>query len=98
MLDAEDGPVALRLFAEHVRVDILVTDVDLPGMNGRKVAEAARERWPSLPVLFITGYAGSILDGQLARGMEVIRKPFTLDALAAKLGRMAATSSSLPPQ
>ena len=97
VLDAEDGPAALRLFAGHVRVDILVTDVGLPGMNGRQVAEAARERWPGLPVLFITGYAGSMLDGQLARGMEVISKPFTLDALAAKLGRMAETSSSLPP-
>ena len=97
VLDAEDGPVALRLFAEHVRVDILVTDLGLPGMNGRKVAEAARERWPGLPVLFITGYAGSMLDGQLARGMEVISKPFTLDALTAKLGRMAETSASRPP-
>ena len=94
VLDAEDGPVALRLFAEHVRVDILVTDLGLPGMNGRKVAEVARERWPGLPVLFITGYAGSMLDGQLSRGMEVISKPFTLDALIAKLGRMVEPSTT----
>ncbi len=97
VLDAEDGPAALRLFAGQMRVDILVTDVGLPGMNGRQVAEAARQRWPGLPVLFITGYAGSMLDGQLAPGMEVIGKPFTLDALAAQLGRMVETSSGLPP-
>ncbi len=86
VLEVEDGPAALRLVA---RADVLVTDVDLPsGMNGRQVADAARQRRPGLPVLFITGYAGGVLDGQLAPGMEVIGKPFTLDALTAKVQGM----------
>jgi len=71
------------------RVDMLVTDVGLPGgMNGRQVADAAREGRPGLPALFITGYAGRALEGQLAPGMEVIGKPFALDALTAKVRAM----------
>lgn len=66
-----------------------MTDVGLPGgLNGRQVADAARERRPGLPVLFITGYAGSALEGLLAPGMEVIGKPFALDALAARVRAM----------
>ena len=64
------------------RPDLLVTDVGLPnGMNGRQVAEAARERIPGLPVLFITGYAGMALPP----GAEVIGKPFELDTLASQV-------------
>ena len=89
VLEAEDGPAALRLLRPGTRVDLLVTDVGLPGgMNGRQVADAARERRPGLPTLFITGYAGGALDGQLAPGMELIGKPFALDALAAKVRAM----------
>jgi DNA-binding response OmpR family regulator len=70
---------------EHL--DLLVTDVGLPGLNGRQLADAARERRPNLPVLLITGYAGAALtDWQLAPGMEVMGKPFELDALAARVG------------
>ena len=86
VLEAGDGPAALRLLRPGTRVDVLVTDVGLPGgMNGRQVADAARERRPGLPVLFITGYAGTVLDGRLAPGMEVISKPFPLDALAVRV-------------
>ena len=61
VLEARDGPSALGILAS-TRPDLLVTDVGLPnGMNGRQVAEAARERVPGLPVLFITGYAGTLL-------------------------------------
>ena len=89
VLEAQDGPAALRVLRSGVRVDVLVTDVGLPGgLNGRQVAEAARERRPGLPVLFITGYAGGALEGQLAPGMQVIGKPFALDALAAKVRAM----------
>ena len=90
VLEAADGaavPRLLRLCGG--RVDLLVTDVGLPGgRNGRQVADAARERHPGLPVLFITGYAGGVFEGQLAPGMEVMGKPFTLDALAAKVRGM----------
>jgi signal transduction histidine kinase/CheY-like chemotaxis protein len=89
VLEAGDGPAALRLLRLGSRVDLLVTDVGLPGgMNGRQIADAARERRPGLLVLFITGYAGIVLDGQLAPGMEVIGKPFALDVLVAKMRAM----------
>ena len=83
VLEAVDGPSALRLLGEgDARPDLLVTDVGLPnGMNGRQVAEAARERRPGLPVLFITGYAGTTLPP----GVEVIGKPFELDALVRRV-------------
>ena len=89
VLEAADGSAALRRLRANSRVDLLVTDVGLPGgLNGRQVADAARERRPGLPVLFITGYAGDILEGQLAPGMAVIGKPFTLDALAVQVRAM----------
>ena len=81
VLEARDGPEALRVLAA-ARPDLLVTDVGLPhGLNGRQLAEAARERMPGLPVLFITGYAGT----SLPPGVEVIGKPFELDALARRV-------------
>ena len=84
--EAANGVEALSLLRSDARVDVLVTDVGLPGgLNGREVADAARERRPGLPVLFITGYAAGALDGKLASGMEVVGKPFELDALAARV-------------
>ena len=89
VLEVADGPAALRVLRSGRHVDLLVTDVGLPGgMNGRQVADAARERWPSLPALFITGYAGSVLRDQLAEGMDVIGKPFSFDAISDKIGAM----------
>ena len=89
VLEAADGAAALRLLRLGAHADVLVTDVGLPGgLNGRQVADAARERRPGLPVLFITGYADGALDGQLAPGMEVIGKPFALDALATRIQGM----------
>ena len=89
VIEAADGAEALRLLRFDARVDVLVTDVGLPGgMNGRQVADAARERRPGLPVLFITGYADGALDSHLAPGMEVIGKPFALDALSARVRAM----------
>jgi PAS domain S-box-containing protein len=89
VLTAGDGADALALLRGRVAPDILVSDVGLPGeLNGRQVAEAAREMWPGLPVLFITGYAGGALADALPDGMSVIGKPFTLDALVAQVHRM----------
>jgi signal transduction histidine kinase/CheY-like chemotaxis protein len=93
VLEATDGPSGLRVLLSGARVDALVTDVGLPGLNGRQLADAARERRPGLPVLFITGYAGHALEGQLAPGMQVIGKPFALDALTTKIRAMLETSS-----
>jgi CheY-like chemotaxis protein len=89
VLEAGDGPAALRLFREAPRVDLLVSDAGLAGgLNGRQVADVAREGRPGLPVLLITGYAGIILDGQLAPDMAVLGKPFAFDALAARTRAM----------
>ena len=84
-LEAGDGAEALKLLESPVYVDLLVSDVGLPGgMNGRQVADAARVRRPGLKVLFITGYAENAVlsHGHLDPGMHVITKPFDLDTLA----------------
>ena len=87
-VEAEDGAAGLKALRSQTRVDLLVTDMMLPGgMNGRQLAEAARTARPGLPVLFITGYAENSLlgNGQLAPGMQVVTKPFTLDALVGRI-------------
>src|SRR5215212_3910226 len=81
VLEARDGPEALRILAT-TRPDLLVTDVGLPnGMNGRQLAEAARAGTPGLPVLFISGYAGT----SLPPGIDTIDKPFELDVLVRRV-------------
>jgi CheY-like chemotaxis protein len=90
-LEASDGPSGLRWLQSDVRVDLLITDVGLPGgMNGRQVADAARIHRPKLKVLFITGYAENAVvgSGQLGPGMEVITKPFEIEALGLKVREM----------
>ena len=87
-LEAEDGPSGLKILQSRARVDLLVTDVGLPGgMNGRQVADAARALRPGLKVLFITGYAENAVvgNGHLDPGMAVLTKPFAMDDLAAKI-------------
>jgi CheY-like chemotaxis protein len=89
-LEAADGPAGLRVIESQARVDLLVTDVGLPGMNGRQLADRARERHPDLKVLFITGYAenAAIASGFLEPGMEMITKPFPIDVLATRVRNM----------
>jgi len=91
-LQADDGPSGLKILKSLDRIDLLVTDVGLPGMNGRQVAEAAREHRPDLKVLFITGYAenAAMANGFLAPGMEMVTKPFAVDALATRIRDMIA--------
>ena len=91
VLSAEDGPSGLRVLRSEARVDLLLTDVGLPGgMNGRQVADAARESRPGLKVLFVTGYAenAALGNGMLGQGMEVITKPFDLTVLANRVRSM----------
>ena len=95
-IEAENGPAGLVVIRSSARVDLLVTDVGLPGgMNGRQVADAARALRPGLQVLFITGYAdnAAVGNGHLERGMQVMTKPFTMVALAAKVRAMLTESS-----
>jgi PAS domain S-box-containing protein len=90
-LGAVDGPSGLRILRANNRIDLLVTDVGLPGMNGRQLADQARETRPDLKVLFITGYAESaaLSNGFLQPGMEMITKPFDLDYLSQRIRAMA---------
>jgi CheY-like chemotaxis protein len=89
-LSAVDGPSGLAMLRGDARIDLLVTDVGLPGMNGRQLADQAREMRPGLKVLFIPGYAESvaIADGFLQPGMEMITKPFDLGNLSRRVRAM----------
>ena len=91
-LEAADGPSALKILLSPQRIDLLVTDIGLPGLNGRQLADAAREKRPSLKVLFMTGYAESAASKSfLAPGMEIVPKPVTMEVLAAKIREMIET-------
>ncbi len=91
VVEAPDGPAGLKMLQTDARIDLLITDVGLPGgMNGRQVADAGRAIRPQLKVLFITGYAENAVvgNGHLEPGMEVITKPFAIDAFARKVRAM----------
>ena len=90
VLSAPDGPAALALQPNRCP-SLLIADVALPsGLNGRQVAAAARDRWPGLPVLFMTGQAEHLMaGGTLKAGMAVIAKPFHLSELVKRAGAMA---------
>ena len=88
VIEAENARAALHVLDAHPEIRVLFTDVGLPGgMNGRQLAEEARSRRPALKVLFTTGYARNAIvhDGRLDPGVELITKPFSQAALAAKM-------------
>ncbi len=90
VLAAADGAAALKVLDAHPEVDLLFTDVGLPGgRNGRQLADEARQRHPRLKVLFTTGYARDAIvhGGRLDRGVEVVFKPFRYSELALRSGR-----------
>ncbi|WP_429301126.1 ATP-binding protein [Paraburkholderia sp. GAS199] len=96
VIEAADSVAGLRLLQSNVRIDLLVSDVGLPGgMNGRQMADAARQTRPGLKVLFITGYAeNSIIgNGHLEPGMQVMTKPFALETFSARVREMVDASS-----
>jgi PAS domain S-box-containing protein len=87
-IEAPDGVAGLQVLESNGRIDLLVTDVGLPGgINGRQMADAARRTRPDLRVLFITGYASTVAigDGRLERGMHVLTKPFAMEQLALRI-------------
>ncbi|MDB6086117.1 MAG: domain S-box protein [Gammaproteobacteria bacterium] len=87
-IEAADGLAGLKELQAPGRIDLLITDVGLPGgLNGRQMADAARKLRPGLEVLFITGYAENAVlsHGHLEPGMHVLTKPFALDRLAERV-------------
>ena len=90
VLEAVDGPKGLEILQSRRRIDLLITDIGLPGLNGRQVADAARALRPGLRVLFMTGYAenAALSSGFLEPGMEMITKPFAMEALATRVRTM----------
>jgi signal transduction histidine kinase/CheY-like chemotaxis protein len=93
VIQADDGAQGLDILKSTQRVDLLISDVGLPGhMNGRQLADAGRKLRPALKVLFITGYADSAASagGLAGQGMEVMVKPFELDGFERKVSDMTA--------
>jgi CheY-like chemotaxis protein len=87
-IKAGDSAMGLELVQSDVRINLLVTDVGLPGgMNGRQMADAGRVVRPGLKVLFSTGYAekAAVGNGHLTPGMAVLTKPFPVETMAARI-------------
>lgn len=86
-LEAIDGPSGLDILRSEQRIDLLITDIGLPGLKGRQVVDAIRGKRPEMKVLFMTGYAENATRsaGFLEPGMAMITKPFAMDALAARV-------------
>ncbi|MBN2992418.1 response regulator [Pseudomonas cedrina subsp. fulgida] len=93
-VEAGDAHAAVPIIESGQRIDLMISDVGLPGMNGRQLAEIGRQLRPGLKVLFITGYAehAAVRGGFLDPGMQLITKPFTFDLLTAKVREMIRTS------
>lgn len=96
-LEAADAESALVHLHSDQIIDLMVSDVGLPGLNGRQLAELARSRRPALPILFVTGYAANatVRESFLDPGMDMIAKPFAMAELAAKVGAMIRGASMI---
>nr|WP_272887414.1 PAS domain S-box protein [Stutzerimonas stutzeri] len=90
VLEALDGDTALPFLQSDRRIDLLVSDIGLPGINGRQLAEIARQHRPDLRVLFISGYApnAEVRGEFLAPGMDLLAKPFSIDMLGSKVRQL----------
>ena len=89
-LEAADGPAGLDILRSRRRIDLLITDIGLPGLNGRQVVDAARLVRPHLKVLFMTGYAenATLASGFLEPGMAMVTKPFAIEDLSRRIFEM----------
>jgi CheY-like chemotaxis protein len=100
VIEAPDGHTALRLLERHREIQLLFTDVGLPGLNGRELVQRAQERHPGLPVLFTSGYARNAIvhQGRLDPGVELLPKPFTRAELSQRIHALldAATRRNAP--
>ena len=97
VVDAPDGAAALARLEALERIDLLFTDVVMPGMNGRELADRLREARPGTPVLFTTGYTRNAVvhNGMLDPGVAFLAKPFTVDQLARKVAETIETAARL---
>jgi CheY-like chemotaxis protein len=95
VLEADGAAAALRLLAPRPEIALLLTDVVMPDVNGRKLADAALKRRPDLPVLFMTGYTRNAIvhNGVLDPGVHLISKPYTVAQLGAKLHELLGQSA-----
>ncbi|WP_166367270.1 ATP-binding protein [Pseudomonas akapageensis] len=89
-IEARDANAAVPILESAQHIDLMISDVGLPGMNGRQLAEIGRQLRPGLKVLFITGYAehAEVRAGFLEPGMQMISKPFAFELLSAKVREM----------
>jgi PAS domain S-box-containing protein len=89
-IEAADGPSGLEILQSKCRIDLLVTDIGLPGLNGRQVADGGRLLRPDLKVLFMTGYAENAVFGSgfLENGMAMITKPFATEDLVRRVSQV----------
>jgi signal transduction histidine kinase/CheY-like chemotaxis protein len=94
-IEASGAPQAMTILRSGARIDLLLTDVGLPIMNGRQLAEFARESRPEIKVLFVTGYAenAAVRGGFLDRGMDMLTKPFALSVLGLKIKEMIGSAA-----
>jgi CheY-like chemotaxis protein len=87
VLQAEDAAAALRVLDASSDITMLFTDIVMPGLNGRKLADEALRRWPALKILYTTGYTRNAIihNGVLDSGVQLVTKPFSLEQLATKV-------------
>ena len=99
VVEAVDGNEALELLAQHPDIALLLTDIGLPGMNGRELAAAVRLQRPELGVLFVTGYADMTLEGkdQLDQHMDLLGKPYSLKDLLSRVQALLQATQAQPP-
>ena len=86
VLQAASGPEALDVL-QNERVDLIFTDIVMPQMNGRQLADAVTEKWPEIRILYTTGYTRNAIvhNGVLDHGVSLLAKPFSLEQLAHKV-------------
>lgn len=92
-VEAADAQAALTLLRTDLVIDLLVTDVGMPGMSGWQLSQIARQMRPDLKILFVTGYEGNVElnGGNPGEGVNILTKPFELDALGTKILSLTAT-------
>ena len=96
VLEADTGDAAMRHILSPARIDLLVTDIGLPGgINGRQLADAARQHRANLKVIFVTGYdeQAAFASGQTETGMSLLTKPFEIESLISKVNEVLGISS-----